>query len=179
MGPDYIEVAPLNLLILVLLIEQFDLEILTPACDPGTERYTAKANLAADISEVLPYLNTTLPGATYHPAAQALIWRKTGHSYAFHAHEIAISNIEDRSGAESEMTKAVALVNGTWDRRSEITPSTASRQRPTAMAVYKLLPRTNCKQCGEPTCFVFAGKLVVAQQHLADCPPLAEAHYAE
>ena len=162
-----------------MLIEQFDLEILTPACDPGAERYTAKAHLAADISEVLPYLNATLPGAMYHPAAQALIWKKTGHSYAFHAHEIAISNIEDRSGAENEMAKAVTLINGTWDRRSEITPSTATRQRPTAMAVYKLLPRTNCKQCGEATCFIFAGKLVVGQRQLRECPRLADAQYAE
>ena len=161
-----------------MLIEHYDLEILTPACDPGPERYVAKADLAADISEVLPYLNATLPGAAYHPAAQALIWKKTGHSYAFHAHEIAISNIEDRSGAEAEIKVTVEMVNSTWERRAEITPSTATRQRPTAMAVYKLLPRTNCKQCGEPTCFVFAGKLVVAERQWADCPPLAEAQYA-
>jgi ArsR family metal-binding transcriptional regulator len=161
-----------------MLIENYDLELLTPACDPGAERHTAKATLASDIAEVLPYLNATLPGATYYPAAQALIWKKAGHSYAFHAHEIAISNIEDRASAETELKETVALVNSTWERRSQITPSTATRQRPTAMAVYKLLPRTNCKQCGEATCFIFAGKLVVAHRHLADCPPLSEAQYA-
>jgi ArsR family metal-binding transcriptional regulator len=47
------------------------------------------------------------------------------------------------------------------------------------MAVYKLLPLTNCQQCGEPTCYSFAIKLVASQKRLADCPPLHEPAYAQ
>jgi 4Fe-4S ferredoxin len=47
------------------------------------------------------------------------------------------------------------------------------------MAIYKLLPKTNCKQCGEPTCFSFALKLAASQKKLADCPPLTESKYAD
>ena len=162
-----------------MLIDTYELEIYTPPCDPGAERYVVRAHLAADITEVLPYLNATLQGAIYYAGAKALTWKNAGHSYAFHALEVAVSNIEDRNSAETELKEAVALVNRTWDRRAEIIPSTATRQRPTAMGVYKLLPRTNCKQCGEPTCFIFAGKLVVSQKKLADCPLMAEAQYVE
>jgi ArsR family metal-binding transcriptional regulator len=42
------------------------------------------------------------------------------------------------------------------------------------MALYKLLPGTNCKQCGQPTCWNFALKLAAAQVELAACPPLGE-----
>jgi len=42
------------------------------------------------------------------------------------------------------------------------------------MTVYKLLPQTNCKQCGEPTCYSFAIKLVASQKKIADCPLLHE-----
>ena len=42
-----------------MLIENYDLEIFTPPCDPGAERYAARARLTVDISEVLPYLNAT------------------------------------------------------------------------------------------------------------------------
>ena len=162
-----------------MLLENYDVEIFTPPCDPGAVSYAARAHLTTDISEVLPYLNATLPGAIYYPGAKALTWKTAGHSLAFHAYEVAVSNLEDRGSAEAELKKAVDLVNRTWDRRAEITPNTSTRQRPTAMAVYKLLPRTNCKQCGELTCFIFAGKLVVSQKKLADCPPLAEAQYTE
>ena len=61
-----------------MLIEKYDLEIFTPPCDPGAERYSARARLIVDISETLPYLNATLRGAIYHPSASALTWKKAG-----------------------------------------------------------------------------------------------------
>ena len=65
-----------------MLIEKYDVEVYTPPCDPGTERYAARARLTGDISEVLPYLNATLKGALYMPEASALTWKKSGHSVA-------------------------------------------------------------------------------------------------
>jgi ArsR family metal-binding transcriptional regulator len=162
-----------------MLIEKYDLEVFTPPCDPGAERYAARARLTADIAEVLPYLNATLRGALYLPEAKALTWKKGGHNIAFHAFEIAASNVEDRDGAEKELKGLIDLVNRTWERRAEVTPDHTTRPRPTPMAIYKLLPNTNCKQCGEPTCYSFALKLAAAQRKLADCPPLAEPQDAE
>ncbi len=162
-----------------MLIESYDLEVYTPPCEPGAERYAARARLVVDISAVLPYLNATLRGAVYLPSANALTWKKGGHNIAFHAYEIATSNVEDRDGAEKELKSLVDLVNRTWERRVEVTPDASTRQRPTPMAIFKLLPQTNCKQCGEPTCYTFALKLATSQKKLADCLPISEARYAE
>ena len=162
-----------------MLIEKYDLKVFTPPCDPGAERYAARARLTTDISEILPYLNATLHGAVYHPTANALTWKKGGHNIAFHAYEIAISNVEDRDRAEKELKGMIELVNRTWERRADITPDTTTRQRPTSMAIFKLLPNTNCKQCDEPTCYTFALKLAASQKKLTDCPALAEPQYAD
>ena len=162
-----------------MLIDTYELEILTPPCEPGAERFVARARLKVDIMEVLPFLNRTLRGAVYHPAAGALIWKKSGHSVAFHRHEIAVSNVEDRQAAADELRSLVDLVNRTWERRAEIVPDSEPHQRPTAMALYQLLPKTNCKDCGEPTCFTFALKLAAAQVRLEDCRPLLEPAHAE
>lgn len=40
--------------------------------------------------------------------------------------------------------------------------------------VYKLLPRTNCKECGEENCMAFATKLVNREVVLDQCLPLVE-----
>jgi len=157
-----------------VLIERFDLEVFTPPCEPGAERFSAVARLTTDISQVLPYLNATLLGTVYTRAANALTWKKGGHSIAFHAYEIATSNVEDREAAMKEVEGLVKLVNRTWERRGEITPDYRTHQRPTPMAVYHQLPQTNCKQCGEPTCFSFALKLAASQKKIADCPPLLD-----
>ncbi|MDD4137799.1 MAG: acetyl-CoA decarbonylase/synthase complex subunit gamma, partial [Methanoregula sp.] len=43
--------------------------------------------------------------------------------------------------------------------------------------VYKLLPRTNCAECGEANCMAFATRLVNGELLLADCPPLFTPEY--
>ena len=40
--------------------------------------------------------------------------------------------------------------------------------------IYKLLPQTNCKDCGFPTCLAFAMKLEAKQAELAACPHVSE-----
>lgn len=162
-----------------MLIAKYGLEVFTPPCEPGAKRYAARARLMVDISEALTYLNITLRGAVYVPSANALTWRKGGHYVAFHAYEIATSNVENRLEAEKELRSPIDLVNRTWERRAEINPDYSTHQRPTPMAVYKLLPQTNCKQCGEQTCYTFALKLTASQRKLSDCPPLTEPQYAD
>lgn len=162
-----------------MLIDSYDLDIFTPPCEPGAERFSAVARLAVDISETLPLLNATLRGAVYHEAANALTWKKGGHNIAFHAFEIATSNVADRDVAIKELDGLIQLVNRTWDRRSEITPSYQTRRRPAPMDIYILLPQTNCKRCGEQTCFTFALKLSAGQHQLADCPVLLESDHEE
>ena len=39
-----------------------------------------------------------------------------------------------------------------------------------AMAVFKLLPRTNCKKCNETTCLAFASKVFLGQKEVDQCP---------
>ena len=40
----------------------------------------------------------------------------------------------------------------------------------TGLEIYKLLPQTNCKECGYPTCLAFAMKLAAKQAELKGCP---------
>jgi len=40
--------------------------------------------------------------------------------------------------------------------------------------IYKLLPQTNCKECGYPTCLAFAMKLAAKQAELASCPYVSD-----
>jgi len=42
------------------------------------------------------------------------------------------------------------------------------------LQIYKLLPKTNCKECGYPTCLAFAMKLAAKQAELSACPYVSE-----
>lgn len=43
-----------------------------------------------------------------------------------------------------------------------------------ALQLFKLLPRTNCGECGYPTCLAFATQVVVEGADLTSCPYLSE-----
>ncbi|MGB2820890.1 MAG: acetyl-CoA decarbonylase/synthase complex subunit gamma [Phycisphaerae bacterium] len=44
----------------------------------------------------------------------------------------------------------------------------------TGMDIYKNLPKTNCKECGFPTCLAFAMQVAAKQKAMTDCPQLSE-----
>mgnify|MGYP001566738142 FL=1 len=44
----------------------------------------------------------------------------------------------------------------------------------TGLDVYKLLPKTNCKKCGRPTCLAFAMQLAQKKASLSDCPDASD-----
>ncbi len=44
----------------------------------------------------------------------------------------------------------------------------------TGVEIFKLLPKTNCKKCGHPTCLAFAMKLAQRQASIEQCPDISE-----
>ena len=44
----------------------------------------------------------------------------------------------------------------------------------TGIEIFKLLPKTNCKECGDPTCLAFAMKLAAGKAELSLCPYVSE-----
>src|SRR5512136_1013951 len=44
----------------------------------------------------------------------------------------------------------------------------------TGIQIFKLLPKTNCKECGVPTCLAFAMNLAAGKAELASCPFVSE-----
>ncbi len=44
----------------------------------------------------------------------------------------------------------------------------------TGMQIFKLLPKTNCKECGVPTCLAFAMNLASGKAELDSCPYVSD-----
>ncbi|MGC9332939.1 MAG: (Fe-S)-binding protein, partial [Anaerolineae bacterium] len=160
--------------IAMFIAKSYDLKMETPGCVPGSEYWNATARFDEDMSEVFPYLNAVWEDVIYSPAAKQITWRRDDHSVALKPKEITISNLPDRDTATVEMEKVIAEINRIWMDRENITPLGVPRKRLVAMEVYQLLPQTNCRACGEASCFVFAGKVATGQADLQACTPLIE-----
>ncbi len=158
-----------------MLIQSYDLKIEVSTHSVQEFEYEATAHLPVDIGHVLPYLNATLRNGTYFSDGPAFSWRQENHKIGFWPDRIAVDHLESRDQAIEVIEELVTLVNHVWEQREEIEPDTRSRDNLQPLELYRLLPRTNCKACGESTCFSFALKLAAGQVELRQCEPL----YAE
>jgi ArsR family metal-binding transcriptional regulator len=154
------------------LIDDFEIELSTPDCDLESQIYKASVIFDADITEALPYVNAIVEKAEFIPGIPVLVWTEDAHKYALRPREIAISNITERREAGILARKIVDRINSTWEKKDELEPSYESYERPKVLDILKLLPRTNCKECGLPTCMAFADSLAKDKQSLEDCPAI-------
>ena len=53
-------------------------------------------------------------------------------------------------------------------------PESQRHERRQPLEIHQLLPKTNCKACGESTCFSYALKLAAGQVEPGQCTPLIE-----
>ncbi|MGO8683719.1 MAG: (Fe-S)-binding protein [Thermoleophilia bacterium] len=165
-----------------MLIDSYNIELYCPPCEPGTEVWAATATTATDLSELIPYVNAVVEKGDYTPGVPALVWKDGAHKLFLKAHEVGVNNLNDRADADHEVARLVKFLNETWDERANITPDFTTRTKPNVLEVLKLLPRTNCGQCGVPSCMAFAVALAKGDRSFPGCPPLmleAESHNRE
>ena len=80
--------------------------------------------------------------------------------------------MKDNAEADKILKWLQREINQAWEQREQITPSFAPAERPQLMEVLKRLPKTNCRECGAPTCMVFAAQVVEGAKGPEDCPLL-------
>jgi ArsR family metal-binding transcriptional regulator len=161
------------------LISEYQLELFSPPCVPGAPSWSARVSLESDIEAVLPYLNARLEDAEYEPAAKVLVWKDQRYKFAFRPGEIKAGPAQDREEAQELVDRAIALVNSTWRDRERFEPRYDKRPTTNLMQVYRLLPRTNCGECGSGTCMAFAAALREGDTELGCCPVLVQPAYEE
>ena len=148
-------------------------------CLADPEKIRVIAEVSEEIQEVFPYLNATMKGCIYNHPANTLTIRKDQKLITLHALHIALAKVEDEKEAEEILRWLKDLINETYEKRDQIEPNYSMAAELKALDIFKLLPGTNCKKCGEPTCLAFAVKLVGRDIEIVKCDPLFSEKYQE
>jgi DNA phosphorothioation-dependent restriction protein DptG len=130
------------------------------------------AEVSEEIQEVFPYLNAILKGCIYNHPALTLTIKKDGKLFTLHTHHITLAKIEDEKEAEEILKWLKDLINETYENRDQIKPNYSKGEELRALDIYKLLPGTNCRKCGELTCLAFAVKLTGQEMEIEKCASL-------
>lgn len=155
-----------------MLLKSYSKEVFRAKCNPSFESVHCIASLDQDIAEVLPYLNTVLGGFEYLKEHPAVIFKTQGRIITVHGNKIAINALKDAEEADKILEWIVREINDAWEKRDEITPSFEGAPRPKIIEILKMLPKTNCRECGEKTCMVFAARMAEGIKGTDDCLPI-------
>lgn len=155
-----------------MLLKNYSKEIFRPECNPGFESVHCIAHLNENIESVLPYLNAALGGFEYLKNPPAVIFRSQGKLITVHGNKIAINALKDAAEADKILEWLKREINDAWQHRDHIQPSYKGAPKPKLIEILKRLPKTNCKDCGSPTCMVFAARMAEGIKSPEDCPAL-------
>jgi ArsR family metal-binding transcriptional regulator len=159
-------------------VTDYRLEIFNNECMPGALSVQCFAHLDQDAGPALPYLNAVLGGFEYIQAPPSVTFRVQGKLITVHARKIAVNALKNEDEARKIVEWLIREINSAWERRAEIEPSYRGLPRPRMIDILRLLPKTNCKACGAPTCLVFATQVVDGIKDQNDCTPLDDENKA-
>jgi ArsR family metal-binding transcriptional regulator len=157
-----------------MLLKGYSKEIFRPECNPSFQSLYCIAHLDQDVSEAQPYPNTVLGGFEYLKDPPAVTLRVHGKIITVHPREIAANALKDEEEADRILEWLKREINEAWEKRTEIEPRYEGAPKPKLLEILRLLPLTNCRNCGEPICMVFAAKIAEGAKGSEDCPPLQE-----
>jgi ArsR family metal-binding transcriptional regulator len=157
-----------------MLSKSYRMELFNNECMPSAMTIQCFAHLDQDVSAALPYLNSALGGFEYIKEPPSVTFRAQGKLITVHRQKIAINALKNENEAKKIVEWIIREINDAWEKRDEIEPCYEGMPRPIVIEILKLLPKTNCQECGAPTCMVFATQVAEGGNDAWDCPVLGD-----
>jgi ArsR family metal-binding transcriptional regulator len=156
-----------------MLLKGYREELSRPTCNNTFQSLHCIAYLDEDISGVLPYLNCVLGGDSYIKEPPSVTFKTQGKLITVHARRIAVNALRDEVEAHHILEWLKEEINNAWENRATLIPKYDGKSKPKILEIYKLLPKTNCRKCGQPSCMMFASLAADGIKGYGDCPDLS------
>lgn len=148
-------------------------------CFADVNKIRLIANHSKDIAPLLPFLNSAVKAAQYNPEVPVLTYKEGVRMISVYRDKIGIAKADDLLDAWLCLKEVKDKIEWVHDHQDDILPNFDVYTPPTALDIYKLLPRTNCRECGKPTCMAFAAAVANGETELDRCPILMKTEWLE
>ena len=151
----------------------------TSPCLADEKLFKGLTRASVSLTELLPYLNAIVDKPNYQPSSNSLMFKDGIIGFTLQDTSINITRFANMTELYEILDWVKALINDTYESRFEIEPNYKARKIVPVLKIYSLLPKKNCKECGEQTCMAFAAKLNKLDAEIDDCPLLQKIEYAD
>lgn len=130
--------------------------------------------VAQNLSVLFPYINATQDSAKFYNSPKRVQFVFETIQCTLYSHEIIAAAFRDYDHAHSFSERLLTYLNDLHDRRPHIRPDFRTIDPLSAMDIYRLLPKSNCRECGFASCLAFAAALSRGKTNPSGCPGFSE-----
>ena len=146
------------------------MEMTAPACHPGVTVYSAQFVLNRDIAGLFPYINAVAEETVYFETPDTIQFKLDNRRCALYPTRLVAGGFNNRDEAVAFFDIFAGFLRKLANEKENITPNHKRHKPVPVMSIFKLLPKTNCGECGQPTCLAFAAALSKSDISAEACP---------
>lgn len=161
-----------------MFLEDITLQRILP-CTASRNKIKVWAVLSTSVDKLMPYINGVIGSAVYNHEAKWITYRMGEKIVTLYAQRVAVTKVLNEMDAYETLDVIKKTINDIEAKKDSIVPNMEMKKMPTALDIYKILPKRNCRECGEMTCLSFAGKVLTGQTKLERCKILDDPTYEE
>ncbi len=152
-------------------------KILPCVADPSKIRVIVK--IGRDFSDLFPYIKGYLRKGVYLSELPSFTFKREGKNITLYRDSMAITKLVDETEVVDVLKYMSSVVLEVIRCKDNIKPDYSAGRNISPLVIYKLLPKTNCRQCGEETCLAFIMKLLDEDATIAQCRALFTRDYED
>ena len=140
---------------------------------PGSEAFQSVMvifHFEKDISFLFPYINAVAKEAELYDKPNLIRFVYDKVHCVLYPKQCLATPLNDREHGKEFRDRIIEFLNGILEKKNEIIPKYKIFQKVPVTHIIKLLPTTNCGECGFSTCMAFASMLSKQQAQPAKCP---------
>jgi ArsR family metal-binding transcriptional regulator/DNA-binding CsgD family transcriptional regulator len=127
-----------------------------------------------DVSRLFPYINATVKNAKYYDTPEYIQFAIDDVLCTLYPKDVIAAPFKDQDHALKFIKHLIDFLNDIYVNKDTLEPNYKKFSPVSVIDIYRLVPQTNCKECGYTTCMAFAAALSKSKTTSDKCPGFRE-----
>ena len=123
-----------------------------------------------DVTRLFPYINAFVENAKFYDKPEYIQFTIEDIFCTLYPKDVIAAPFTDRDQALTFIKHLIDFLNDLYVKKDSLEPNYKKFSPVSVIDIYKLLPQTNCKECGHTTCMAFAAALSKSEAIPNKCP---------
>jgi ArsR family metal-binding transcriptional regulator/DNA-binding CsgD family transcriptional regulator len=127
-----------------------------------------------DVTRLFPYINAAVEDAKFYDKPEYIQFTIDDILCTLYPKDVIAAPFINKDQALNFVKRLIDFINDLYVNKDSLKPNYKKFGLVSVIDIYKLLPQTNCKDCGYTTCMAFAAALSNSETTPDKCPDFRE-----